>query len=167
MFSGPPLPLPHDFPLRRLLSLNPSRTGFGAWVRGCARSFRLYPTAAGQCSHVLISGDLGFLLRCCSQVAVREGSQPLLLESELLIQWRALQVVTGTPHLPCLERLKELFPDADLEPAGFHVLTQRRSPEEVLIACMRHGIPVAASRIIYCVPPAPYLSAGRDRLFPA
>jgi hypothetical protein len=156
MFSGPPLPLPHEFPLCQLLSLSQSRTGLGAWVRGCARSLHLYPTGVGRCSPVLISGDLGSLLRCCSQVAIREGSQPLVLESELLIQWRALQVVTGTPHLPCQERLKEIFPDADLESTGIHVLTQHRSPEEVLADCVRHGIPVAASRIIYRAPPEPH-----------
>ena len=101
---------------------------------------------------VLISGDLGFLLRRCSEIAVREGSQPLVLESELLIQWRALQVVTGTPYLPGPERLKELFPQAEIDDLGFHVPTQSCAPEEVLANCVTHGIPVAESRIIYRVP---------------
>jgi hypothetical protein len=149
MFSGPPLPLPHELPLCQLLSLSQSRTGLGAWVRACARSLHVYPTGVGRCSPVLISGDLGSLLQCCSQVAVREGSQPLVLDSELLIQWRALQVVTGTPYLPCLERLKQIFPDADLEPTGFMVPTQNRSPEEILANCVTHEIQVAGSRIVY------------------
>ena len=127
----------------------------GAWLRGCGRELRLYISAAGRCSSVLISGDLGLLLRRSSRVAVREGSQPVVLEAEVLIGWRALQVVTGTPYLPCLERLTALFPRAHLNPAGFQVPIESRAPEEVLADCLTHGIPVAGSRIIYRAPPSP------------
>jgi hypothetical protein len=75
-----------------------------------------------------------------------------VLAAELLIQWRALQVVTGMPYIPCLERLTEIFPGAHLNPAGFHVPLSTRPPEEVLADCLAHGIPVAGSRIIYRKP---------------
>jgi hypothetical protein len=80
---------------------------------------------------------------------VRSGTRALVVKTEALIQWRALQVVTGTPYLPCAERLKEIFPEADLDLAGFSVPTQGRTPEEVLAKCVAHGIPVAESRIVY------------------
>jgi hypothetical protein len=101
---------------------------------------------------VLIAGDLGLLLQRCARVAVREGADVVLLESELLIQWRALQVVTGTPYLPCPHRLKELFPDSEIDDVGFHVPTRSCPPEAVLADCLTHGIPVAATHIIYRAP---------------
>jgi hypothetical protein len=73
----------------------------------------------------------------------------VLVPTDLLIGWRALQVVTGTPYLSCPERLRVLFPEAAIDTAGFHIPTQCRSPEEVLAACLTHRIPVAESRIIY------------------
>jgi len=85
-------------------------------------------------------------------VVVREGENAVLLESELLIQWRALQVVTGTPYLPCPHRLKELFPDSKINDLGFHVPTRSCPPETVLAECVTQGIPVAATHIIYSAP---------------
>ena len=100
-----------------------------------------------------MSADLGLLLGRCSRVALREGKEAVVLEASQLIQWRALQVVTATPYLPKIERLKDLFPGADLNPAGFQVPIQGRPPEEVLADCLRHAIPVSGSRIVYSVPP--------------
>jgi hypothetical protein len=177
MFSGPPLPLPHEFPLAQLLTLTQATKGVGAWVRGCARQLRLHPTGPGRCGSVLISGDLGLLLGGCVRVALREGAQPLVVEAEVLIQWRALQVVTGTPYLPRLDRLREIFPGALLDHVGFRVPIQSRPPEEVLADCLTHEIPVAGSQIIYCAPlprPAdperaltPPRPAALDRIPPA
>jgi hypothetical protein len=150
MFSGPPLPLSPDFPLQRLVSLTPTLTHLGAWVRGRTRDLLLSLTDR-RCQ-VLISGDLGVLLRRCRQIALREGNRPVLLDAEQLIRWRALQVVTARPHLPCPELLKEIFPEAFLDPAGFMVPTQTRTPEEVLAECVVLGIPVAESRIVYSDP---------------
>jgi hypothetical protein len=152
MFSGPPLPLPPDFPLRQLLLLLSSEHQAGAWFRGSTRSVRLHGRSNGCCSGVLLAPDLGFLLRLCSGVVVREGANAVLLDSELLIQWRALQVVTGTPYLPCPHRLKELFPDSEIDALGFQVPTRSCPPEAVLADCLTHGIPVAQSRIIYRAP---------------
>jgi hypothetical protein len=121
-------------------------------MHGCRHAVRLYALRASQC-HVLVSPDLGFLLGRCSRLALREGDQPVILEAELLIQWRTLQVVTATPFLPGLNRLSCIFPGVHLDSAGFQVPLLSQSPEEVLVECLTHGIPVAGSRIVYTVPP--------------
>jgi hypothetical protein len=72
-----------------------------------------------------------------------------VLDAEVVIRWRVLQVVTATPHLPCLERLNEMFPGAHLNSTGFEVAISSRSPEHFLAECLSHGIPVRESRIIY------------------
>lgn len=120
-------------------------------MRGCRHAVGLYGVGASQC-RVLVSPDLGFLLGRCNRLALREGDQPVILEAELLIQWRALQVVTATPFLPGLTRLSAIFPGAHLDPSGFQVPIPTQSPEEVLAECLTHGIPVAGSRIVYTVP---------------
>jgi hypothetical protein len=73
----------------------------------------------------------------------------VVLQAELLIQWRVLQVVTGTPYLPGLERLSDIFRTAHLGPTGFQIPIPTRTPEEVLRECLAYGIPVAGSRIVY------------------
>jgi hypothetical protein len=103
-------------------------------------------------STVLVAGDLGLLLRRCPRVVVREGTDALLLESALLIRWRALRVVTGTAYLPCPHRLRQLFPDAEIDEVGFHVPAQSCPPEAVLADCLTHAIPVAETHIIYRPP---------------
>ena len=152
MFSGPPLPLPPDFPLNQLVTLIGCSDNVGVWLRDCGRQQFLSITASGRCIEVVIGGDLGGLLRGCTRVVVRSGTQTLVVEANALIRWRALQVVTGTPWLPCPDRLRDIFPEADLEPAGFTVPTRGRAPEEVLAECVAHGIPVAESRIVYTLP---------------
>src|SRR5918999_3312973 len=140
MLSGPPLPLPPDFPMWQLLLLLESQAGTGAWFRGSSRYLRLYSRSTDRCADVLISRDLGLLLRRCGRILVQEGGKAVLLEGELLIQWRALQVVTATPYLPCRHRLKQLFPQAEIDDGGFHVPTRSCSPEAVLAECLIHGI---------------------------
>jgi hypothetical protein len=151
MFLGPPLPLLPDFPVHRLITLLDARARAGAWLRG-SRTYRLHARSFGRVSDVLIAGDLGVLLQHCTCVVLREGAQAVLLQSELLLGWRALQVVTGTPYLPCLQRLKELFPTSEMDHLGFRVPTRSCPPEAVLAECLLHGIPVAESRIIYRPP---------------
>lgn len=72
-----------------------------------------------------------------------------MLGANVLIGWRALQVVTGTPYLPCEERLNEVFPGAQVNDTGFLVPVESRTPEDVLADCLTHGIPVAGSRMSY------------------
>src|SRR4051812_44414262 len=118
MFSGPPLPLPPHLPLSRLLAHAPSSGALGAWTRGCRYAFQVYDTGTSDC-RILVSADLGLLIGRCSHVAVREGEELVVLEAEQLIEWRTLQVVTGTPFLPEPERLNAMFPRAHLDPNGF------------------------------------------------
>lgn len=98
---------------------------------------------------MLASTDLGFLLGRCVEVAVREGEQTIILASETVIQWRALQVATAMPYLPHLERLHVLFPQLRVSLSGLHIPVVRCSPEEVLAQCLAEGIPIAGTRIVY------------------
>jgi hypothetical protein len=153
MLSGPPLPLPHDFPLRQLLVLvQQVENDLGVWLRGCGRELRVSITGEKTRCRVLISGDLGLLLGSCGRVAVRQGTHPVVLGANVLIGWRALQVVTGTPYLPYEERLNEVFPGAQPNDDGFLVPVESRTPEDVLADCLTHGIPVVGSRIFYRAP---------------
>jgi hypothetical protein len=149
MVSGPPLPLPSEFPLLQLIPLINHRTQAGAWVRGAGAAHRLAIIATGRCTPVLIGEDLGQLLHCCTHVVLRGADGPVAMAAEQLIHWRALQVVIATPHLPGPDLLDHIFPGAQLEPTGFSVPTASRSPEEVLSECVRQGIPVAQSRVVY------------------
>lgn len=149
MFLGPPLPLPPNTPLSRLLDLTRPPETLGAWTRGCTHQFRVYGTGTGDRRSVLVSGDLGFLLGRCSRVALREGTELVVLEVELLIQWRALQVVTATPYLPGVERLKACYPGLQCQERTMLVPLRSRSPEEFLAQCVREGMQVTESRIVY------------------
>ena len=158
MFSGPPLPLPSDLPLNFLLDqVRPPET-LGAWTRAPTHRLQIHCPRGGR---ILVSADLGLLLGRCSRVALREGNEAVVLEASQLIQWRALQVVTATPYLPEIERLKDIFPGANLDSTGFHVPIQCHAPEDLLADCLTHAIPVAGSRIVYCVPPTPRVPAAR------
>jgi hypothetical protein len=149
MFAGPPLPLSPDFPLRRLLPLIHDRQQIGAWVGHSGVRHRLTISADGRCAAVMIGEDLGELLGCCSHLVLRSGAGAVVVAAEGVIRWRALQVVTGLPHLPSVERLRQIFPEAEVEATGFKISTQCSSPEEVLANCIEHGVQVRESRIVY------------------
>jgi hypothetical protein len=160
MFSGPPLPLPSDLPFNFLLAeLRPLET-LGAWARCSASKLRVHDTGRKSGGRVLVSADLGFLLGRCNRVALREGSAPVILEAETVIQWRTLQVITALPHLPGLERLVQHFPGIiHCGSLGLLIPIPARSPEEVLAECLATGVQVTGSRVVYHAPP--HLSAGR------
>jgi hypothetical protein len=149
MFSGPPLPLPHDLSLSQLAALAGNLAQLGAWIRGRSREQRLYLTGPGCCCRILIGGDLGALLRSCRHIALREGDRPLVLAAQVVIQWRMLQVVTATPYLPGIQQIKAQFPALQLTPDGLSVPIGGCSPESVLAECLAHGIQVAGSSIVY------------------
>jgi hypothetical protein len=149
MFTGPPLPLPSDLPLQWLAGHTCSGWVLGAWTREPIHTLEIHCPTGGR---VLVSADLGFLLGRCSRVAVREGREVVVLEADLLIQWRALQVVTATPYLPGLERLSAIFHRARFDSNGFLVPIANRSPEEVLAECIAVGMQISGSRIVYTVP---------------
>src|ERR671921_949046 len=149
MFPGPPLPLSPEFPLFKLVQVIHHRRQVGAWIRGSGSRHRLTISAGDRCVAVVIGEDLGELLGCCAQVVLRVGAGVVVVPAELAIQWRALQVVTGMPHLPAAERLKQIFPDVEVDSTGFRVPTRSSSPEEILASCLAHGIQVMKTGIVY------------------
>jgi hypothetical protein len=154
MFQGPLLPLSPDVTLRELLDHGGPPGEIGAWIRGGVCRLHMQRLhihripSHSQCS-VLASADLGFLLRRCGEVAVREGDGTIVLSSEMVIEWRALQVATATPYLPGLDRLEALFPGLRSTANGFLVPVAKRSAEEVLALCLEQGMQVSGSRVVY------------------
>jgi hypothetical protein len=149
MLSGPPLPLPEDIPLHKLLAFASPPGTLGAWVRGPVHTLHLYEVTLGVSQRILIGSDLGRLLGRCNRIALRQGSSLVVLDADTVIRWRVLQVATAMPYLPSLEQLNDIFPGAHLDSSGFHVAIATRAPEAVLAECLTHGIPVRESRIIY------------------
>ena len=149
MLSGPPLPLPQDIPLPKLLAFARLPGTLGAWVRGPVHTLHLYEAPLGVSHRILIGSDLGHLLGRCNRIALRQGSALVVLDADTVISWRVLQVATSIPYLPLPERLNEIFPGAHLDNSGFHVAIATRAPEAVLAECLTHGIPVRESRIVY------------------
>ncbi len=76
-----------------------------------------------------------------------------VMEAERLIGWRALQIVLGTPYLPGLERLRQLYPEMRLSGGTLLLPLGLGSAEEVLAACAAARLPVAATRINYLADP--------------
>ena len=85
------------------------------------------------------------------EVAVREGDRTIVLASETVIEWRALQVATATPYLPGLARLRALFPRLHATNGGFLVPVVKDSPEEVLALCVEEGVRVTGSQMVYAM----------------
>jgi hypothetical protein len=154
MFSGPPLPLPVDLPLNWLVHCARRPGSLGAWVRGSPhRQLCLTDTSEAAVTRVLVSSDLGFLLARCSNVALRENRDAVVLAADQVIQWRTLQVITGMPYLPPLDGLNIPFPGVHLGPTGVLVPIGARSPEDVLAECLARRVPVVGTQIVYCAPP--------------
>jgi hypothetical protein len=153
MFSGPPLPLPFDLPLNFLLDGIRASETLGVWVR-CSTQLRLHNTGR-RGGRLLVSADLGFLLGRCNRVALREASTPVILDADTVIRWRTLQVITGLPYLPGVERLARWFPGIiHSGPLEVLIPISTGSPEEVLAECLAAGMQVSASRVVYQSPRA-------------
>jgi hypothetical protein len=151
MFSGPPLPLPADLPLRALLAQAQQPGTLGAWVSESTCALHLYEADGGATSRLLVSPDLGFLLGRCSRIALREGQRTIVLDAEAIVQWRTLQVITSSPYLPGLERLAILFPGLLLDLGGFSVRLENHPADAVLMECLAQDVTVKESRIVYRV----------------
>lgn len=149
MLQGPPLPLSPAVTLSELLAHSRPPARLGAWVRCGIRRMHIHDVPHRSRCAVLASSDLGFLLRRCAEVAVRELNRTVVLPSETVIEWRALQVATATPYLPGLDRLESLFPGLRATHSGFLVPVVRKSAEEVLALCLEQGMQVSGSRIVY------------------
>lgn len=149
MFQGPPLPLSPDVPLSELLAYSRPPRQLGAWIRGGISRLHVHKVPPHSRCSVLASADLGFLLRHCGEVALREGDRTIVLASETVIEWRALQVATATPYLPGVDRLEALLPGLRSAPYGFLVPVEKLSAEEVLALCLEEGVRVNGSRVVY------------------
>lgn len=149
MFVGPPLPLPGTTRLPELLAHAQTSGVLGAWVRGCSPVQRVYELRHPAGGRVIAGPDLGFLLARCHRVVVRQGEVPLVLDAETVIQWRALQVATAMPYLPGLGRLRDLYSDLESCENALLIPLRRRTPEEVLAQCLREGLQVTGSHIVY------------------
>jgi hypothetical protein len=145
MLPGAPSQLPPSVSLPAVLILARPGEQLGAWVRGAGH--RLALRAGGR--SLLIGADLGALLRRCTRVAVRQGQHVVAHEARHLIAWRTLRVVTGTPFLPGLERLRALFPELCARESRLWLPIGLGGPEEALSACTAARIPVLSSRIDY------------------
>jgi hypothetical protein len=149
MLAGASLPLSSRIPLSYLLALPSRADPLGAWVSACRHPVWIYQLAQPAHRRAVASSDLGFLLRYCTHVAVREDGRLTVLPSEAMIQWRALRVSTGTPYLPGLQRIRALFPGLEVTPGGFQVPLHAESAEEVLSRCVSEGVRVTGSRVVY------------------
>ena len=135
--------------LRSLTRLAAPGEVIGAWLRPGRRPMRILTPTGG----VLACGDLGFLLRRCGRIVVRHDGRPAAVEAERLIAWRALQIVTGTSHLPQLRELRAWYPALRVEQGRIVLPVGLDGGEAALAACAAVRLPVTASSIVYAVPP--------------
>jgi len=149
MFQGPLLPLSPGVTLHELLCHGGPPGQIGAWIRGAVSRLHLHKVPPHSQCLVLASADLGFLLRRCAKVAVREENRTIILPSETVIEWRALQVATATPYLPGLDHLRALFPGLRSIPNGLLIPVVKQSAEEILAYCLEEGMQVRGSRVVY------------------
>ena len=146
MFPGSPAPLPPRTPLRAVLALLPHGRTAGVWLRRCPRlgAFR-----ARGARRLLLSQDLGALLRRCEVVAVRHEGRPELFSATRLARCRLLEIVLGTPFLPPPRQLRELYPAMAAEPGLYTIPLGLGSAEEALAVCAAEHLAVRSSRIGY------------------
>lgn len=149
MLPGPPTQLLPTMPLRALIGLAPPGEVLGAWVRGCHRALRLHAAAFGHMRRLLAAHDLGFLLRRCGRIAIRDGSDVAVLPADRLIAWRTLQIVIGAPYLPDLQQLGALYPGLRVSGRRIAVTIGPDSGQAALAACAAGRVPVLATWIDY------------------
>lgn len=145
MLPGAPSRLPTSFPLRRALGLAHPGDPLGAWVR--MGRWPLHLRAGGRA--LLASADLGFLLRRCARVLVRDGKAAIVLEAERLIAWRTLQIVVGAPYLPEVNALRAMYPGLRVAQGRIALPIGLDGAEPALAACAAARVPVAATWIEY------------------
>lgn len=145
MCQGAPSQLLPTARLTAVLALARPGELLGVWARGCRRALCLRVNRRA----LLIGADLGALLRRCNRIAIRCRAGIVAVEAEGLIAWRTLQIVTGTPYLPELDRLRFLVPDLKVSGMRLTLPLGLGGPEEALAACVAARVPVAASWIEY------------------
>lgn len=145
MLPGAPSRLPSSYPLRRALGLAHPGEPLGAWVR--MGRWPLHLRAGGRA--LLASADLGYLLRRCGQVLVRDGGRPTVLGAERLIAWRTLQIIVGAPYLPGVQALRAMYPGLRVAEGRIALPLGLDGAEPALAACAAARLPVAATWIEY------------------
>jgi hypothetical protein len=145
MFPGSPARLHPSFALRCLLPLAEAVGPLGVWLRGCARPQGI--RFGGR--HLLVSDDLGYLLRRCGRIALRDGGGARAVPAEVLVGCRVLEIVLATPYLPPPHQLRRLFPAARVREGVVALPLGLGSAEEALALCASEQVPVSATRITY------------------
>jgi hypothetical protein len=151
MFPGSPARLRPAVPLRALLPFARPGVVLGIWLRGCGRPTAIRCLGPGGPRHLLAAEDLGYLLRRCGEVAVRDGERVTPVPAGVLIGWRVLEIVLAAPYLPSPDQLRALFPTAQVREGVFALPIGLGSAEEALAVCAVERLPVAATRIAYLV----------------
>jgi hypothetical protein len=149
MFPGSPARLRPTVPLHALLSLARPGVVLGIWSRGCGRPAAIRCRGPGGLRHLLAADDLGYLLRRCGEVAVRDGERVTPVPAGVLLGWRVLEVVLAAPYLPSPDQLRALFPRARVREGVLALPIGLGSAEEALAVCAVARLPVAATRIAY------------------
>lgn len=151
MPSLTPCPLAPNHPLAAIAALAPNSELAGVWVRGICRlvGVRFFDKSRRCRSTLLLSADLGRLLRSCPSIVVRVGGQPLVMSADALIRVRALRIIAGVPYIPSAGALGALFPGARHTARVAEVPLCRWTAEEVLAACAGAGVPILRSTVVY------------------
>jgi hypothetical protein len=98
---------------------------------------------------LLASADLGYLLRRCARVLVRDTEAAIVLEADRLIAWRTLQIVVGAPYLPAVHALRAMYPGLRIAQGRIALPIGLDGAEPALAACAAARVPVAATWIEY------------------
>ena len=149
MFPGSPARILATCPLQSLLPLAPPGIVLGVWLRGGTRPAAVRCRSPCGIRHLLIADDLGYLLRRCSLVALRDGRAIRRVPVGILLRWRVLEVVRGAPYLPPPEQLRALFPGGRVRKGVLSLPLGLGSAEEALALCAARRLPVASTRITY------------------
>jgi hypothetical protein len=146
MFPGSPAPLPPNVRLTTVVQFARAGSVLGVWGRECGR-VKVWRLAGRRA--LVVGRDLGGLLRRCDRVVVRDGDRVVALATSLLIRWRVLEIVLGTPFLPPPAQLRALFPGLRSAPGSFAIPIGLGSAEEALAVCAWERIPIVSTRIAY------------------
>jgi hypothetical protein len=149
MFPGSPARLRPAVPMHSLLPLARPGIVLGVWSRDCRRPAAIRCRGPGGIRHLLAAEDMGYLLRRCGEVAVRDGERVTPVPAGVLIGWRVLEIVLAAPYLPSPHQLRALFPTARVRQGALALPIGLGSAEEALAVCASERLPVAGTRIAY------------------
>ena len=149
MFPGSPSRLRSAIPLHALIPFARPGVVLGVWLRGCGRPAAIRCRGPSGLRHLLAAEDLGYLLRRCGEIAVRDGERVTRVPAGVLLGWRVLEIVLAAPYLPSPDQLRALFPSARVREGVLVLPLGLGSAEEALAVCAVERLPVAGTRIAY------------------